>query len=370
MTSARDLDILMLSLDRDLFTPQSESAARHIRLGELVQSLHIVVAANLNYARLHLSRRVTIYPSRFVLPRAAQILQQQGIDLVSSQDPLETGLLGLILARYYARPLLVQYHGDFLDNPAWLAEHYLNALRNRLGKQVLAKADAVRTVSRRSARYLNGRLGIPQDKITVYPVPPASPLTATQAHKLRRANGDIVIAAVGRLDPAKNFSLLLHALALARRQVPQFKLKLAGDGRERKRLKKLASRLRLTNAVEFLGYQSDLSTLWNEAAFMVSASAHEGWGRAAAEALKSGIPVVATDAGLAGEILIHEKNGLIVREPTDKALAAALVRLGEEPGLYERLRQGALKTHIPAYEDSLPHYVEHWLKVVERRRKV
>ena len=58
------------------------------------------------------------------------------------------------------------------------------------------------------------------------------------------------------------------------------------------------------------------------------------------EAFAAGVPVVATDLGGLSEIVRHEENGLLFGLEDHRGLARQLRRLGEEPGLLERLRDG------------------------------
>ena len=58
------------------------------------------------------------------------------------------------------------------------------------------------------------------------------------------------------------------------------------------------------------------------------------------EAFAAGMPVVATDLGGMSEFVQHEKNGLLFELENVADLARQLRRLGEEPGLLERLRAG------------------------------
>ena len=63
------------------------------------------------------------------------------------------------------------------------------------------------------------------------------------------------------------------------------------------------------------------------------------------EAFRNGIPVVATDLGGMAECVPHDVAGLTFPRADDRALAEALRRLAEEPGLYDRLAAG--RPHVP-----------------------
>jgi glycosyltransferase involved in cell wall biosynthesis len=58
------------------------------------------------------------------------------------------------------------------------------------------------------------------------------------------------------------------------------------------------------------------------------------------EAFAAGVPVIATDLGGMSEFVKHEENGLLFELEDVEDLARQLRRLGEEPGLTEKLRAG------------------------------
>src|SRR3712207_1808975 len=69
------------------------------------------------------------------------------------------------------------------------------------------------------------------------------------------------------------------------------------------------------------------------------------------EAFAAETPVVATDLGGMSEVVEHEKNGLLFELESVEDLARQLRRLGEEPGLLEKLRVGI--EPVKTVEDSM-----------------
>ena len=69
----------------------------------------------------------------------------------------------------------------------------------------------------------------------------------------------------------------------------------------------------------------------------------EPWGLVVNEAFHQGVPVIATDAvgAAAGGLVQHERTGLVVPAGDASALAAALRRLHDDPGLRARLGAAA-----------------------------
>ncbi len=75
-----------------------------------------------------------------------------------------------------------------------------------------------------------------------------------------------------------------------------------------------------------------------------SAGAHELFGLALVEAMARGCPVIAADAASLPEIVTPEVDGLLVPPNQPAAIGAAILRLRDEPGLWERLSAGARRT--------------------------
>jgi glycosyltransferase involved in cell wall biosynthesis len=138
---------------------------------------------------------------------------------------------------------------------------------------------------------------------------------------------------LSRLHEKKNVPLLLRALAAARGARP-IELTVAGDGDPgyRDHLADLANQLGLRDVVSFAGHVDDMA---KERAFatadcFVLPSAHENFGLAVAEALAAGLPAIVTqNVALARDV--QSSGAGVVTEPTETALASALVWAAEHP---------------------------------------
>ncbi len=118
-------------------------------------------------------------------------------------------------------------------------------------------------------------------------------------------------------------------------------------------LRALAAAPPLRDRVRFEGEldDRDMEQAWRSADLFVSASRHEGYGMAVAEALARGLPVVATTAGALAEWLPREA-ALGVPPGDVVGLGAALRRVLVEPGLRCRLSRGAVdfRARLPRWD--------------------
>lgn len=160
----------------------------------------------------------------------------------------------------------------------------------------------------------------------------------TLRRRLGAPNGRPLVLHVGRLAPEKSVDVLIEAWATARRTLGErAEFVIAGDG-------PLASRIELAIPwVRRLGFldRDDLADLYASADMCVLPSETETCGLVALEAMASGTPVIAADAGGLAESVGHEVNGLLVAPRDASGFAAAIVRLAMEPDFRRHLGANA-----------------------------
>jgi len=119
-----------------------------------------------------------------------------------------------------------------------------------------------------------------------------------------------------------------------------------GSGPEQKRLSGLAATLGIEENVTFVGKirAAEIPRYLNASRIFAMCSEVEGLPSAMIEALSCGLPVVMPDVGDVTTVVIHEKNALILQDPTPANYAAAVKRLLADKKLYGQLQAGALKS--------------------------
>jgi glycosyltransferase involved in cell wall biosynthesis len=131
---------------------------------------------------------------------------------------------------------------------------------------------------------------------------------------------------------------VLRAFAIIQQHIPDARLIVAGDGPQRAALEKLARDLNLQNTV-FKGRVSHGSVveLYDSSDIFLNASEIDNQPLSILEAFACGLPVVTTDAGGIPDMVLSEKTGLIVPMGAYEQLAAAALRLLDDPILAQRL---------------------------------
>jgi glycosyltransferase involved in cell wall biosynthesis len=154
-----------------------------------------------------------------------------------------------------------------------------------------------------------------------------------------------LFVAVGNISRHRGQDVLLEALAIVRRELPDAGCALVGAPHPRAQdvaydaeLRALAARLGIEHAVAFAGYVDPVADAYAAADAVVNTiRGAEGLGRAALEALAAGLPVVASRVPGVAEALREGRDALLVEPGDPPALAAALVRIARDRELAERL---------------------------------
>jgi glycosyltransferase involved in cell wall biosynthesis len=161
------------------------------------------------------------------------------------------------------------------------------------------------------------------------------------------------VLCVARMEYAKGIDVLLHAWAQLMRRGgggrQNARLRLAGDGRCRPQLERLATDLGVADRVEFLGTRDDVEELLQRSSAFVLPSRWEGMPNALLEAMACGLPCVATRVSGSEDLIVDGANGLLVTPEEPAALAEALGRVMEDrdfaDGLGRRARETALRQY-------------------------
>ena len=220
----------------------------------------------------------------------------------------------------------------------------MNPLLNRGAARIICVSDGLRRTYQALARPPAAKLLTLHDGIELeaYPSLPARHRDTLRARFAIPAAAPLVIT-VGALRPAKGVDRMLAALGLLQQRWPELHYLVVGDGEERAALQAVAARLDLDHRVRFIGWRTDVPQLLGCADLFVLPSLEDGLPAVLAEAMASGLPIVASAVGGVPEMIEHEGNGLLVPAGDADSLAAACDQLIASPrrrrAMAERGRQ-------------------------------
>jgi glycosyltransferase involved in cell wall biosynthesis len=253
----------------------------------------------------------------------------------------------------------------------WLEmpRHSASAIARRVERVALNASDLIITVSHFMRREIEGLVdngpriiiaspGSNRDRNTGPGENSAQDSSITRPALPSLERTPVRLLFVGNCARRKGLHHLIAALSILRD--PLVKLDLVGDcafdPAYTKELKREVARLGLRDEVTFHGQVSDerLSRFYARADVFVMPSSYEGFGIVYAEAMRAGLPVIASDTGPAAEIVSAGANALLVPPGNAHALANAIGTLagdGELRTLYGR-RSLELAHRLPTWDDT------------------
>ena len=153
---------------------------------------------------------------------------------------------------------------------------------------------------------------------------------------------------VARLDGQKCQHEVLAALAqLSGRP---FSIDFVGDGPRLGTLQAQARKLGISDRCRFLGRRDDIAELLAQAQIFVLMSNYEGMPRSILEAMRAGLPVVASRTAGIPEVVVDGATGLLVEPHDVQGLVEALSRLLDAPGLRSQLGKAGRSRFQAQYE--------------------
>jgi len=147
------------------------------------------------------------------------------------------------------------------------------------------------------------------------------------------------IVHLGRFRKYKGIHTILKAMVLVKKDIPNARLILIGDGQELPNLKILAQKLNLQDCTTFTGFVSEEEKIQHlrQAHLLVNASAKEGWGLTNIEANACGTPAVATDVPGYKDSVIHGQTGLLIEHDNTEAMARGITQCLSQATFLEEL---------------------------------
>jgi glycosyltransferase involved in cell wall biosynthesis len=143
-------------------------------------------------------------------------------------------------------------------------------------------------------------------------------------------DGLTYIAFVGRLTQIKRPDRLLDVAAEIKSRGLKARIIIAGEGDLFEKSKARANDQGLP--ITFLGWRKDITELFAASDIAVLTSDNEGIPLTLIQAAQAGLPIVATEVGSIGDIVIHESNGYLT-DTSPSAITDALEKLIIDPVL-------------------------------------
>jgi glycosyltransferase involved in cell wall biosynthesis len=309
----------------------------------------------------HLRRSIHPVRDLLALREIRAVIKHLRCELVTTHMS-KAGLLGRLAVRPLGIPIVVTAHGWAFTPGIPLYQAALYRKVERSAGHLADRFIAVSEFDRQLA--LEAGLAGEDRVITVHNGVPD--IAAGLRAKVDQAPVRLVM--VARMDAQKDQPTLLRALAGL--QNYEWNLDLVGDGDNRTRVESLASSLGIRRRIRFLGQRTDVDQILASAQISLLITNWEGFPMVILEAMRAGLPVVATSVGGSGEAVVHEQTGFLVPRGSVEVLRDRIRTLLTEPEL--RMRMGAAARSRYEQYFTLEHTVSRtcdvYRDVIEQRR--
>ena len=226
-------------------------------------------------------------------------------DIISTHSS-KAGILGRIAAYICHVPVIFTAHGWAFTEGVSEAKRRIYILLERLVARLAGKIICVSEHDRQLA--LEYRVGKPEQLVTIQnamPFNPSNPLANPGKENPVR------LIMVARFCEQKDHQLLFQALSKIKVS-KDYVVDLAGDGPLMEECLNLAQSLGLNGHINFLGPRTDVPELLLNAQIFLLISKWEGFPRSILEAMRAGLPIIASDVGGTNEMVIDGENGFLI----------------------------------------------------------
>jgi phosphatidylinositol alpha-1,6-mannosyltransferase len=286
--------------------------------------------------RIERARARVLLPTRSLVKRIDRLAAEVGADVVLLDPVAPLGIVGPRLERPYG----VVVHGAEVSVPGRLPVLRRPLRRVLQGASIVVAAgsfpaEEARRVARRDVPTVLVPPGVDTERFV-----PLSPDERAAARARFGLEEDaVVVLGVSRLVPRKGFDTLVEAGAVLSTRYPGLRVVVAGTGRDRRRLARIAASHHSPTTFLDRVADEDLPALYGCADLFVMLCRNrwrgleqEGFGIVFLEAASAGVASVAGRSGGSPEAVLDAVTGLVVDRPSDVASAAfAIDRLLGDP---------------------------------------
>lgn len=253
----------------------------------------------------------------------------------------KAGLVGRVAARWAGVPAVFTAHGWAFTEGVAARRRQFALWSERLAAPLAARIISVSAYD--TALASRSRVGKPGKVVTVHNGIPDRPVWIRPDR-----GGPCRVVMTARFGAQKDHPALLRAVA----QVPHIHLTLIGDGELLPAARALAARLGVQDRVAFLGRRSDVPELLRQADVFALISHYEGFPISILEAMRAGLPVIASDVGGVREAVQDGVNGLLVPRGDTAALVSALQALSSDEALRRAMGAASRERFVGEFSEE------------------
>ena len=301
--------------------------------------------------------------------KLAEVIEEYRINVVHAHYAVPhatAAILAREMVRVSPRPVVVTtLHGTDVTLVG-LDRAYL-----RTTQYSVENSDLVTAVSRYLADYTRSEMEVSREIAVVPNMVDHTRFAPNGSLELRQRyahKDEKLLVHISNFRPVKRVGDVVRVFAKVAEQVGA-RLLMIGDGPDRHEAVELASELGVSGRVSFLGSFPRVEDLLAVCDLFLLPSTKESFGLAALEAMASGVPVVASDAGGIPEVVADGATGFLHPPEDVEAMAHSAVKLLSDEGLLEQFSQAARARAVTVFSEEvvLPLYEQVYEEALSRR---
>ncbi|MDD5155236.1 MAG: glycosyltransferase family 4 protein [Candidatus Omnitrophica bacterium] len=288
------------------------------------------IREGISYIAIPINTKAEISPKiLFSFFKLLGYIKEKDIQIIHANTRV-TQVLACLLQKYSGRIYVYTCHGFFKPKlsrrlfPCW-------------GRLVIAISRQVSDHLRNDFKVGQAKIRIIHNGIDLERFAACGPEAKSAAKEKFGLSGAKVIGIIARLSDVKGHVYLIRAMPEVLEKIPDARLLIVGEGREKAKLAALAAGLGITKSVFFLPSVADTAEALSAMDIFVMPSLKEGLGLSLMEAMSCGLPVIGSNVGGIKTLIRHGENGLLVEPADSDSLCAAMLEL-----LQDRFKAEAL----------------------------
>jgi len=289
-----------------------------------------------------------------------KLVKNKKYDVIHAFFSIPTGIITFLGKKIYGLNYIVSLRGSDVPDYDQYEFNVMHKFLKPLNRRIWKNAHSVVVLSKNLAEIASKT----EPKLHYKVIYNGIDMSVFRPMNVKKTDECIQLICVSRLLKRKGIQYLLYALSKLR--YPNLKLLIVGTGNYGEELRRLTSKLDLSERVSFHNYckNEDLPELYNRSDIFVLPSLTESFGLVFLEAMACGLPIIATRTGGIPEIVENGENGILVEPGEIDELKNALDRLISDKELRQKMsRNNLLRVREFSWEKIANQYLEEYKNV-------
>jgi len=273
-------------------------------------------------------------------------------DAVHAPVPGDVGTVGMLLAWFARKPLLVRHCGNW-SKPVTAAERFWRWFMERIagGRNVMLATGGMPDPPSQHHPHVRWIFSssLTRAELETHGSPRPCP----------SAGAPICLTIVARQEAAKGAGTVIRSLPSLAEHFPRMTFEIVGEGSAIPEFRRLAQECAVADRVHFTGklnHEQVMERLSTSTLFVFPTVSSDGFPKAVLEGLASGLPVIATRVSVL-PALLESGCGILIDEATPEAVVHAVEKALADAGTYEAMSRQAIATarqySLEAWRDTI-----------------